>query len=432
MALALKLGVTILPAFFIRLGGSRHELIFEPPLELVRTGDYEKDLQVNTQNYIRLLESYLTRYPSQWLWGHKRWKRTRTKRILILSDGKPGHVKQSEALVREILQSGNQMTPPCEMPVETIEVKFRSPWHRRLFYLSAPCFIPWAQGRLAWLRFFLASECAQKLEWATPDLMVSAGAALVPLNLTLARENLAKSVVMMKPSFPYNLFHYDLALIPTHDGGLMPGGHFRVQGVLSGLDSEALAASGKLLGRSLRDPEKIRFSLFLGGDTRDFKLSRSDAEVLLGQLERAAESLDGDFLVTTSRRTSETAVEFLRKKLQNHPRCQLFCVAAQDSRSEVAPGMMALADTLIVTEDSLSMISEALRSGKRTVVVKMSSNGLPRKHARFQEMLKKDWGVPVVEAARLGGVLEKDSLPSFGKRWREEQDRIREKVRSLL
>lgn len=432
MAMALKLGVTILPAFFVRTHGPSHELIFEPSLEWVRTGDPERDIQVSMQNYIHLLESYLTRYPSQWLWGHKRWKRTRTKRILVLSDGKPGHVKQSEALVREILQSGRQKTPPCEISVEGVEVEFQSAWHRRLFYLFALFFISWAQGRLGGLRFFLTPASAGKLERATPDLILSAGAALVPLNLCLVRENLAKSVVVMKPGFPYNLFRYDLALIPAHDGGWMPAGHFKIQGILSGPESEELEAAGRLLGQSLRNPERIRWSLFLGGRTRNFNFSLSDAQIVLGELEQAAESEAGDFLVTTSRRTPPAVVEFLREKLRDHPRCQLFCVAAENPRPEVASGMMALADSLIVTEDSLSMISEAIRSGKRVVVVKMNSGGLPRKHSRFQEILKKEWGVPVVEAARLGEVLGEESFPSFQERWQEEQIRIREKVGSLL
>ncbi len=432
MGLALRLGATVLPVFFIRRGGPDHELHFEPPMELTRTGDDDKDVEINTQRYIRLLESYLRKYPTQWLWGHKRWKRTRTKRILILSDGKPGHVKQSEALAREIVQSVQQKTPPYEISIERSEIEFRSPWRRRLFYGLAPLFIPWAQGRLQRLNFFLTAASLNKISMATPDLIISAGAALVPLNLCLSNENCAKSAVVMKPSFPFNLFRYDLALIPAHDSGLMPGGNFRIQGVLSGMESDELKASGKILARSLRHPEKIRFSLFVGGETRHFKLPPTDIENLLEQLNQSAESLDGDFLVTTSRRTPPGIVEKLRSELSAHPRCQLVCVATEDPRPEVVPGMMSLAETLIVTEDSLSMISEALRSSKRVIVVKMNSNGLPRKHTRFQENLKKNWGVPVVEAAHLSEALEKKEPSWAGERWQEEQVRLREKVGDLL
>lgn len=432
MALALKLGVPVLPVFFVRRHGPYHDLFIEPPFNRVETGERDKDIEANTQNYIRLLESYLLRYPSQWLWGHKRWKRTRTKRMTILSDGKRGHVKQSEALVKEFLAKGSEATPPYEMFVEKIEVQFRSAWRKKLFPCFAFFFIPWAQGRLRWLRAFLSPESADRLERCRSDLVVSAGASLVPLNLCLVRENLAKSVVLMKPGFPFNLFRYDLALIPAHDRGLLPRGSYRLRGSLSGIDAETLEVSKRLLARSIKNPERVRLSLFLGGETRRFQISLSKVEELLSELERASERLGGDFLVTASRRTPEAVNQLLLDRLSRHPRCQLCVIPSQDGRPEVVPGMMALADFLIVTEDSLSMISEALSSGKTVVVVKMGRNGLPKKHDRFQTLLCKEWGVPVVETERLSEALEKGNMQDFRERFEQERMKIREKLESLL
>jgi len=432
IALALKLGVSVLPVFMVRRQGPYHDLTFEYPFELIRTGDRERDIQVNTQNYIRLLESYLTKYPTQWLWGHKRWKRTRTKRFAILSDGKPGHVKQSEAAVKEMMRIGERAVPPYEMPVEKIEVEYRSLWHRRVFPLFAFFFIPWAQGRLSWLRLFLKPESSEKLERTNPDVVVSTGAGLAPLNLCLAGENLAKSVVLMKPSFPFDLFRYDLALVPAHDRGWMPGGSFRIQSALSGIDAETMEISKKRLSESLRDPKRIRFGLFLGGETRNFTISRSDLEMLLDELERSAEKLNGDYLITTSRRTPAAMSKILRERMKDYPHCQLCVIACEDKRPEVVPGMMALADSLVVTEDSLSMISEALISGKNVVIVKMSANGLPRKHFRFQEILKNEWGVPVVAISRLSEVLAGGRFSNSRDRLEREQSRIREKLQSLF
>lgn len=433
LALALKLDVPVLAVFSVRRQGPFHEIFVEPPLRLVRTGNLEKDTQVNMQNFIHLLESYLIRYPTQWLWGHKRWKRTRTKRITLLSDGKPGHVKQSAALVKEIIAKGNETKPPFEMPVEKIEVQFRSRWHRRVFPFFAFFWIPWVQGRLHGLRFFLTPESAAKLERTNPDLVVSAGAGLAPLNLFLGRENLAKSVVLMKPSFPFNLFRYDLALVPAHDRGILPrGGRIRMAGALSGLDPESLEISAKLLSASIRNPEKVRIGLFLGGETRNFKPSISEIESLLAQLERASGKLEGDYVVTTSRRTPESVNRFLRDQIGNYPRCQLCVIASEDPRPEVAPGMMALADFLIVTEDSLSMISEALSTGKKLVVVKWRRNGLPRKHYRFQESLQREWKVPVIETEKLFEVLGQGEILSPRGRFEEERARIQEKLETLL
>ncbi|MBI2166829.1 MAG: mitochondrial fission ELM1 family protein [Candidatus Omnitrophica bacterium] len=433
MALALKFGVPVLPVFMVRRKGPCHDLYFRPDaLELVRTGDYEKDIEINTQRYIEILESTLARYPSQWLWGHKRWKRNRTQRIVLLSDGKPGHVKQSETLLEEIRAVGGKAAPPYEILAETVEVRFASKWRRRLFPVFALFFMPWAQGRLRRLRFFLTPECAERIEQVNPDIVISAGTRLVPLNLCLGRENLSKSVVVMKPGFPFNLFRYDLALVPFHDRGLLPRGTVRIQGALSPAGPEALESSKRKLIGSLPNPERVRLGLFLGGETRGFKLLLPEVENLIRQMEQASEAAAGDYLVTTSRRTPEKICRFLQEQLNENSRCQLCVIASQDRRPEVVPGMMALADFLIVTEDSLSMISEAVSSGKAVVVVKMSSDGLPRKHTRFQESLKKDWGVPVVSVGELAATLGKIRRVPAGEFLKRERNEIREKLEGLL
>lgn len=40
----------------------------------IRREDPEEEILVNTQNYARLLEEHVRRYPEQWLWVHRRWK----------------------------------------------------------------------------------------------------------------------------------------------------------------------------------------------------------------------------------------------------------------------------------------------------------------------------------------------------------------------
>ncbi len=74
--LALKFGAAVLPAFLVREGGTpRHRIILLPPVEPVRTGNLEKDLQETTQKFTRVFEQMVAQYPEHWLWLHKRWKR---------------------------------------------------------------------------------------------------------------------------------------------------------------------------------------------------------------------------------------------------------------------------------------------------------------------------------------------------------------------
>jgi KDO2-lipid IV(A) lauroyltransferase len=51
----------------------KYRLRFEPPLELVRTGDLERDVSENTQRFTKVIEDIIRRYPEQWVWVHGRW-----------------------------------------------------------------------------------------------------------------------------------------------------------------------------------------------------------------------------------------------------------------------------------------------------------------------------------------------------------------------
>jgi Kdo2-lipid IVA lauroyltransferase/acyltransferase len=56
----------------------KYRLRFEPPVELIRTGDEERDVLENTQKFTKVLEEIVRRYPDQWIWVHGRWN-TRPK-----------------------------------------------------------------------------------------------------------------------------------------------------------------------------------------------------------------------------------------------------------------------------------------------------------------------------------------------------------------
>jgi len=71
--LARASGAVLMPAFIVRRDG-RHTLVFEDPVELEDTGDKERDLAANTMKWSAVVESYIRRYPEQWVWMHRRWK----------------------------------------------------------------------------------------------------------------------------------------------------------------------------------------------------------------------------------------------------------------------------------------------------------------------------------------------------------------------
>ena len=72
---ALKTDAAVLPGFLLRdVESSKYTLWFGERLELIRTGDHEKDVAANTAAFTAAIESAIRAYPDQWLWMHRRWK----------------------------------------------------------------------------------------------------------------------------------------------------------------------------------------------------------------------------------------------------------------------------------------------------------------------------------------------------------------------
>ena len=73
--LALRTDATVIPCC-APWDAERRRFVFRggPVLELVRTGDNERDVEINTANFTAAIERQIRAYPDQWLWIHKRWK----------------------------------------------------------------------------------------------------------------------------------------------------------------------------------------------------------------------------------------------------------------------------------------------------------------------------------------------------------------------
>lgn len=73
--IALHSDATVVPAFTIWDSALRkYRVEFDRAVDLVRTGDDEADAVANTARFTNVIESYIRRYPDQWLWVHRRWK----------------------------------------------------------------------------------------------------------------------------------------------------------------------------------------------------------------------------------------------------------------------------------------------------------------------------------------------------------------------
>ena len=105
-------------------------------------------------------------------------------------------------------------------------------------------------------------------------------------------------------------------------------------------------------------------ALFIGGDTKRLRLGTAGIAAVARAANQRALAVRGSLLVSTSPRTPPAASAVLRECITAAHELHVF--DAGSGRPNPYPAYLNLADELIVTGDSASMIAECWRSGKPT------------------------------------------------------------------
>lgn len=71
---ALRFGAPVLFVAVVRQPGGRYAVFIEP-VPVGQTGDREADIDAIVLAYTQMLERYVRRYPEQYFWQHRRWRR---------------------------------------------------------------------------------------------------------------------------------------------------------------------------------------------------------------------------------------------------------------------------------------------------------------------------------------------------------------------
>lgn len=229
-----------------------------------------------------------------------------------LLDGKPGHQNQSLGLVRALA---------ARVPLDVHDIPVREGWR-------------------GWLRL-VAGLCPEGNGLPDPDLLIGAGHGTHAALLACRRARGGRSVVLMKPSLPRPWF--DLCLIPEHDGVAPSDRVLVTRGVLNAV---APAAN-----------KDARLGMILvGGPSRHYGW---DDDRLLEQVAAVA-SLDARrWILASSRRTPDGTLTKLRTLAAEN----LTIVPSSETEPAWLPRQLAYASAVWVTEDSVSMLYEALTSG---------------------------------------------------------------------
>ena len=234
------------------------------------------------------------------------------------TDGKRGHERQCDGLLQALAER-------------------RSLDHHLLPVPSSP---------LQRLCGFLGASLPALRGLPNPDLILGAGRACALPMLAARRARGGRVVCIMRPQLPPACF--DLCIIPRHDG-VAPSAHVELsEGPLNAMRPAASREAG--LG-----------VILLGGPSAHHTW---DERAMLAQVARVlAARPDMRWLATDSRRSPTS----LAARLAAHDGLSFF--SHRDTAPDWLPSLLARAEQVWVSADSVSMIYEALSAGARVGVL---------------------------------------------------------------
>jgi len=403
--LASKYDAPIIPVYFRRTPDHKVKVLVGEEIKLTKTQDAEADLKENLKKVTGIFEDLIRNYPKEYLWTYKIWKYSDQRNILILSDAKAGHLRQSEAvsnIVAECLEKKG-----IQVKVNTVEVKFKNNLSK--FGLAVTNFFSGkyrCQGSLPGLKQSLSEDTYKILAHARPDIVISCGSKLAAVNFIVSRESLSRSIAILRPSI-LGLNKFDLVIMPRHDKAPKKKNAVVTTGALNLINEKYLKEqSDKLIQSSVPGLQSLGpyIGVLIGGDSKRFKLRKETVTELIQQLKSASQKLGADILITTSRRTPEKAQNLIKQEFKDYPRCKLMIIANEKNIPEAVGGILGLSKVIVSSPESISMLSEAVNSAKPVLV--FEADGLSRKHKAFLKGLAGDQHIILSKVNDLGRKLE--------------------------
>jgi mitochondrial fission protein ELM1 len=247
-------------------------------------------------------------------------------------------------------------------------VVLRTPWRQLSPYL-----------RLGLSRAYEQGSDALAPPW--PDILIASGRHSVPASLYVRRESRRAgtrtlTVQIQNPVIAAS--HFDLVVTPLHDRLSGPNVISTI-GALHRVTPERLAADAEALAPQIAHLPRPYVGVLIGGPNAAFRFGSEDMRAFADSLRDLAIDTGASLLVTPSRRTGDIAI--LRATLADVP-----AFVWDGAGANPYFGILGLADHLIVTSDSVNMISEACATGRPVRIYNLP--GGSGKTRRFQRLLR--------------------------------------------
>jgi len=318
------------------------------------------------QEIHRIYEYFIRQEPDEYLWFYKRFKYASQRDVLILDDGRPGHLNQSRALSRMLLAA----LPGYRFQERTVPVRFKNGLCRA--FAQGCAFFPsgFCTGCGACLRHLLVPESYRGIVGGNADVVISTGSYTAAVNVIASRLHQAVPLSVFTGNIPAYKFH--TVFSPEHDR-LRGKNVVPFSGALVLKDRQTLEREGRLFAQEFGiapAPGVYTIGILVGGDTRRCRLDEPGLKAFLKEIDRfvSAHGSRVRLLVSTSRRTTKAVEEFIEQLWGRRTYVASLVIANKKNFPWVIGGMFAFADAMAVSSDSISMVAESA-SFKNTLVL---------------------------------------------------------------
>lgn len=275
--------------------------------------------------------------------------------VWVVHDGKIGMANQVIGLAEAL-----------GFPFSEKRLSVRAPWRHLTPQL-------WLQPLAA------LDEASDRFAPPWPDVIIACGRIAIAPALAAKRASGGRLfwVQVQDPRFARR--EVDLMVVPAHDPA-RGDNVFRTLGAVHRVTPARLEEGARRFAPALAHLPRPLVAVLIGGDNRVHRLTEARFAAFADQLAALARAGYG-IAVTPSRRTGAENQRRLRERLAGLP-----AFIWDGSGDNPYFGLLGLADAVLVTEDSVSMVSEAAATGKPVHVVELE--GGSGKFARFHQAMR--------------------------------------------
>ena len=253
--------------------------------------------------------------------------------------------------------------------------------HKKIIYNSFWNFFPPALSPKKSIVFNFEEIINEKTEIQRPALLISCGRkSVIPsivLKSFLEKKNNKKIFNIHIQDPKISPINFDFIITPEHDS-LKGENIIKSKGAIHYISNEEIEIARQ------NTKSKNSVTVVLGGPNQYYSFSLEELKAIFHRIDRFFSDTVDEVKIIASRRTPEEVINFLKEKYLNNSKIVVDSSLSRQNYVEA----LAEAKKIIMTSDSISMISEAATTGTPIYLAQLKAKKNDYRFNKFVELFK--------------------------------------------